>query len=816
MGPQLQQEIEFLTGRLGRIVREQAGAAVYRHFQRLSELATEVRRKGTPAQTRIKRLVERMELPETFQVIHAFTLYFQLVNLCEERARIRHLQSTDAPAQSVCRVFRDLRAAGIPPKKLQQCVDGLDIQSVLTAHPTEAKRRSVLSQILRLSGCFENPDEILETLWHTSQTRVQRVTPLDEVDNTLFFFDRTIIPAMARLYRDFDEEMKATFPTVRRKNAFLTFGSWVGGDRDGHPYVTTETSKLTLAHQNERILAHYDRECKLLLEELSHSVPDSSPAGRHASELAPDVRVSDPFQPAEWYRHQLVLIRQRLKGEYRNCDEFIRDLEGIRSVLLEQGANRAARGRITSLILQARVFGFHLATLDFRDHSGKLESAIGEIEEEMRTLAGLQERYGEAAAHRFVLSMTREASQLKSLLKVAGEAGARVDLVPLFETVDDLQGSPGIMEELWTDPEYRRHLESRSGIQEIMLGYSDSNKDGGYLAANWRLFQAQNELAGLAERQGIKVRFFHGKGGSIDRGGGASHRGLLAQPHASQDGRIRITDQGEVVSLKYSNPDIACRNLEQLTSAVISTQCLAEVQQEPEPEWIPILEELSGTSCSFYQDLIWGTSEFGRYFRQATPIDLIENLHIGSRPSRRSGSMDIRDLRAIPWVFSLTQSRHLISTWYGIGHSLERFVKGSPDGLAKLRDLYRNWRFFASILDNAEMSLAKTDLYIARRYSQLVEDAGVRKKIFTLIETEYNRSVEMILAVSERVSLLENQPVLAQSIRLRNPYVDPLNYLQIDLLREWRKERNDGKWEELRRALAQTVNGIAFGMKSTG
>jgi phosphoenolpyruvate carboxylase len=569
-------------------------------------------------------------------------------------------------------------------------------------------------------------------------------------------------------------------------------------------------------HQRARIIAHYDRQCDLLIEELTHSIPAGVRGSGERDEIAPDVRVSSPFQPAEWYRHQLVQIRRRLKDGYTGSAQFIDDLENIRATLRRQGAARAAAGRISDLITQARVFGFHLATLDFRDHSGKLRNAPQEIAGEMQTISALQQLHGEASARRFVLSMTREAGELRALLEIARAARARVDLVPLFETIDDLQRSPAIMRELWSGRAYRAHLKRRGNVQEIMFGYSDSNKDGGYLAANWHLFRAQTELAALAEREGVQVRFFHGKGGSIDRGGGSSHRGLLAQPHASQNGRIRITDQGEVVSLKYSNPDIACRNLEQLTSAVVATQCLPALQREPDPEWMACMEDLARESCAFYQQLIWGTPEFITYFRQATPIDLIEYLHIGSRPSRRNAGGDIRDLRAIPWVFSLTQSRHLISTWYGVGHSLEQFAAAAPGGLDRLRGLYQSWPFFASILDNAEMSLAKTDLAIARRYSLLVEDARVRDKIFGLIESEYERSVRMILAINRRGGVLENQPVLAQSIRLRNPFVDPLNYLQIDLLRKWRKARGHRQREQLRQALALTVNGIAFGMKSTG
>jgi phosphoenolpyruvate carboxylase len=351
-----------------------------------------------------------------------------------------------------------------------------------------------------------------------------------------------------------------------------------------------------------------------------------------------------------------------------------------------------------------------------------------------------------------------------------------------------------------------------------MVGYSDSNKDGGYLAANWFLYRAQKEMSRVAEEQGVKLRFFHGKGGTIDRGGGASYRSLRAQPHAAHDGRIRITEQGEVISLKYSNPEIAQRNLEQLTSAVIGVRCLPV----PEPlaaqlaQWELWMDQLARMAFEFYQKLVYQTPEFADYFWQATPIDLIEHLRLGSRPARRIQTADIRQLRAIPWVFAWTQSRHLLSAWYGVGHALHEFERHQPRGRAGLRDMYEHWPFFRALLDNAELSLAKTDLGIAAEYAAQVRSAAVREKIFGAIRREYRISVDMILRIKRRKELLEDQPVLAQSIHLRNPYVDPLNYLQIRFLARWRKATDQQRSEPLRRLLALTVNGIAFGMKSTG
>jgi phosphoenolpyruvate carboxylase len=526
-----------------------------------------------------------------------------------------------------------------------------------------------------------------------------------------------------------------------------------------------------------------------------------------------------PFQPYEGFRAQLSALRRKLRSGKAKLPEILGTLEEVRNGLLDQKAHRAANGRIQRLLTQVRSFGLHLAELDFRDHSGKLDSAEEEVVAELQAIREIQAAHGPRAAHRFIVSMTRSAQDLLQVSRLAARVGVRqLDVVPLFETIQDLENAPAILAELWSDSSYRAHLKRHGQVQEVMVGYSDSNKDGGYLAANWFLYRAQKEMSRLAEEQGVKLRFFHGKGGSIDRGGGGSYRSLRAQPHAAHDGRIRITEQGEVISLKYSNPAIAQRNLEQLTSAVIGIQCLpaSEPLLAQLSRWEGHMESLARLSFEFYQQLVYGTPEFATYFYQATPIDLIEHLRLGSRPARRLQSSDIRQLRAIPWVFAWIQSRHLLPAWYGVGHALDTFTRSEPGGLDRLRDMYEHWPFFRTLIDNAELSLAKTDLGIAAEYAAMVRSASVRQKIFGAIEQEYARSVELVLKVAQRHELLENQPVLAQSIALRNPYVDPLNYLQLRFLSRWRRVGEKQRTELLRRLLALTVNGIAFGMKSTG
>ncbi len=810
----LREEIAYLTGRLDAIIREQAGERVFRQLHRIRDLSIAGRQHDASARVNASAaLINQLRVEEAYQIAHAFSLFFQLVNFCEERARSRHLASHPAPPMSLHRLFRELKEAGVQPAKVQRCLDELEIQPVLTAHPTEAKRRIVLHQISRLARQWDNPDEVLEALWQTEEIRERRVGPLQEVETNAFYFDLAIFETVANFYAAFDAELAANYPTVLRSRPFLTFASWVGGDRDGNPLVTPDISRTAAQWHTCVLMDFYEREVAALAKELSHA---SSPLKRTAPAEPNEALI--PYQPYEVFRTQLAALRRKLRAGTATLKQIIGTLEDVQRGLIQQGARREAAGRIRRLLTQTRVFGRHMAELDFRDHSSKLDSAEGEVLAELRMIGRIQEEHGPHAANHFILSMTRGAADILKIHELSCRAEVYdIDLVPLFETIQDLENAPRTLAELWGNQNYRAHLRRRDMVQEVMVGYSDSNKDGGYLAANWFLYRAQKDMSCLADECGIKLRFFHGKGGTIDRGGGASHRSLRAQPHAAHGGRIRITEQGEVVSLKYANPAVAQRNLEQLTSAVIAVQCLpSDTPKEQLAAWEACMNKLARTSFDFYQQLVYRTPEFAEYFMQATPIDLIEHLRLGSRPARRAANADIRQLRAIPWVFAWTQSRHLVSAWYGLGHALEHFAGAEPDGLARLREMYQHWRFFKQLLDNAEVSLAKTELGIAREYAALVRSVSVRKQIFGLIEAEFERSVRLVLAVTQRKVLLENQPVLAESISRRNPYVDPLNFLQICFLARWRKAGENQRTETLRRLLALTVNGIAFGMKSTG
>jgi phosphoenolpyruvate carboxylase len=927
MNEQLRQEVRFLTTRLGAIVREQSGREVFSAIEVLRKVAKQIRqsskleegRQGGPLRVK-ERAVDRLSVEEASAVAHAFSLFFHLVNLCEERERIRHLRAHDqqengAP-MSLRHTFSELRRQHVPPAAVKKLLDSMHVEPVLTAHPTEAKRRSVLNHILRLGRTLDatcgalnaaaerEVDSWIEALWLTDEVREGVVTPEMESENARFFLERTIYDLAGIFWERFCAELSRHYPTLPEPTPFLSLGSWVGTDRDGNPFVTPETSLDAAEQVRLSILRYYREACNRMLAWASfpcreggfESAQSRCSADTLRREIERDMRrfpatrvFESIDQPSELFRRKLRIMMWRLErtaeralGAYVTPQEFAQELRKLAELLTAYPSPRIASLGPGRLRVASQVFGFHGASLDFRTHSRATRATADEVLrkanlptepnaariesiqkllfqppprssftadtlrvlDEFRALRTIQVRNGEAAAHRYVLSMTSSAADVWDVLLLARQTGllepkgsrfySRLDVIPLFETLDDLEAGPRIMEELFADPLYRRILRSRNDFQEVMLGYSDSVKDGGYVAANWGLFHAQKRLAQVAEKYGVRFSLFHGKGGTIDRGGGQSHRSIQAQPFAAPGGRLRITEQGEVVSLKYSNPDIAERNLEQLVTSVLDAHLLhfRRVEAARVPEWETYATELAAGSRDFYRKLVYETPEFVDYFRQATPIDLIEQIRLGSRPSRRWGASDLRDLRAIPWVFAWTQSRHLLPAWFGLGHAVEKFQRDhAPHGLDILRAMHEGWPFFFNLINNAEHSLAKTDLYIASLYAALVRPQKLGKKIFRDIEEEYHRSVRGVLDISGSSALLAGQHVLAESIRLRNPYVDPLNFLQTHFLERWRRERareqelgstsqksgpRKAKNSALFHLLQITVGGIAFGMKSTG
>ncbi|HKT10455.1 MAG TPA: phosphoenolpyruvate carboxylase [Terriglobia bacterium] len=898
MDETLRKEVRLLTTRLGALIQEQCGHKTFEAIENLRRLSKQLRQASDPAlEAAGDHEVRSLSVQRAADVAHAFSLFFHLVNLCEERQRIRrlrHYESGEIGApMSLRRTFSRFGKQDVRVEELARVLRSMRIEPVLTAHPTEAKRRSVFNHVLRIGRALESlggspehsieksVDPWIEALWLTEETRERSMTPDLEVENSLVFLERTIYDLAGIFWEQFVQEMDRFAPDLAREQCCIRFGSWVGTDRDGNPNVTTETSLKAAERLRRSILDYYIRRLDEFLSVISF--PCSRPAleRKISEDIERDMRrfpatraFESVDQPHEFYRRKIRIMRWRLertveraRGAYADAAEFDRDVELIERLLMEHPSPRVARLEPGRLHTAVQVFGFHSVSLDFRQHSSHLRRAADEILnasrlpvepedariesihsllaknprrlklspgarqtlEEFETLGQIQKRNGERATHRYILSMTNSAGNIWDVVLLGWQAGlvkpqsdgglqSSFDAIPLFETVDDLEAGPGILDQLLNDRHYRRLLRSRDNFQEVMLGYSDSVKDGGYFAANWALFRAQKRLWDVAEKHKIRLGFFHGKGGTIGRGGGQSHRSVQAQPYASPGGRMRITEQGEVISLKYANLEIAKRNIEQLVTSVLDTLLPAP---KPAPHqaqtgaWEEHAQEIALASCESYRSLVYETPGFIDFFRQATPIDLIESLRLGSRPSRRSNTRDVSELRAIPWVFAWTQSRHFIPAWYGLGHGLDKFLRShAPDGLDVLREMYRYWPFFGVIIDNAEASLAKTDLYIARRYDALCRPASLRKQISSRIEEEYERTVRCVLEITESKQLLERQPVLQESIRLRNPYVDPLNFLQIRFLEKWRREPQPSP--ELLRLLQITVGGVAFGMKSTG
>jgi len=894
--PRLRREVRLLTTRLGAIIREQSGREVFDTIEALRRFARRRREgggRGGSARGEV-RAVRGLTLPQASVVAHAFSLFFLLVNLCEERQRIRRLRmyarDPGGGPMTLRRTLRQLRCHHVPPAALRRFLASMRVEPVLTAHPTEARRRSVMNHLFRIADALDAGrgaadsalDEIdmhIEALWLTDEVRESGVTPATEVETALVFLERTLYALPERFHEALQAEVSRVFPDVTA-SPLLRFGSWVGADRDGNPSVTPAVTTAAAARLRQSILSYYRQRCEQMVNLLSCPVRRAPIAARMRAELMRDGRrfpVTRRFavidQPHELYRRKLRVMIWRLDrtarqrpGAYESAEAFGRDLRRLEALVAAHPGPRVARHGPGGLRAAVDVFGFHAASLDLRQHARLTRAAVdalltsarlprapeGErigsirrlllrradvpIPRGARPVLGeflaqrkIQIRYGEAASQRYIVSMTSACSDLWDVALLGRAAGlvepgrdgvvSHVDIVPLFETYDDLERCPAILDRVLSDALYRGLVASRGDAQEVMLGYSDSVKDAGYVAANFALYRAQKALGRVADRHGVRLTLFHGVGGTIDRGGAPSYRSIRAQPHAAPGGRIRITEQGEVVSQRYAHPAIALRSIEQLVTAILDGHLLAAERRDPRwqahlAEWEQIAESLAEMSRRQYRRLVYETPGFLQYFLQATPIDLVERLRLGSRRSRRTRSRGIEELRAIPWVFAWTQSRHCLPAWYGLGYALETFVRGLPRRREILRAMYQRWPFFAALLDNAEVSLAKTDLEIAGRYAAMVRPPRLRDAVFRQICAEYHRTTRHVLEVCNRTALLAQNPVLAESLRLRNPYVDPLNFLQLHFLTRWRRRRRGS--EELMRLLRTTAAGIAFGMKATG
>ena len=890
----VRQDVRELGELLGDVLEEQTSTEAFRTVEELRTDAIAYRRGETSSRESVRELVGELDADAESVVARAFTTYFELINLAEERERVRAIRNASQEGtleDGLRATVETLAEAGADVETVQRILDDVLIEPTFTAHPTEARRKTVKAKLRSIATDLETLDERrltdleredswrdvdaeVTSLWQTPQVRERRPEPLDEARNVQWYLDNILFDVVGEVYDELEQVLAEEYPEVDVPKLF-EFRSWAGSDRDGNPYVTPEVTEDTLAVQRSIVLTKYRTVLKRLSGVLSQDGSRIDTGAAFERSLAADrerlpgaAEEARERYPDEPYRQKLRLMRERLDrvddvrpGGYADAGELIADLEAVAASLENNGAEVVVDAYVEPLIRQADTFGFCLASLDLRDHQEMHTGAIAEALEsegvdyrsmsedervEFLTEAVLQEtpvidlentgdlsedasrvltrfskladwqrEYGAGAIDTYCISMTEEPSHALEVLFLADQAGVvslpdhcGIDVVPLLETEYALNGARRIMGTLYENEAYSQVLAARDGVQEIMLGYSDSNKENGFLAANWDLYKNQRRLADICDDFDVKMRLFHGRGGSISRGGGPMNRAMLALPNETVTGQIKFTEQGEAIAEKYANPRIAERNIEQMLNAQVRArhEALREPEEEVPAEWADAMDTMAAAAREEYRDLL-ESDGFVPYFEQATPITVIENLNLGSRPASRSDERTVEDLRAIPWVFSWTQSRCILPGWYSLAAGFDDYLDGGGD-LETLREMYREWPFFATTVDNAALSLARTDLEIAAEYADLAEP-DLRERFFPRLSAEYERAAELALDVSGRDRLLRRD-WLEESLRRRNPYVDPLNLLQTHLL------RHEHRTEAEERTLRLTVKGIAAGMKNTG
>lgn len=914
----LRRDIRFLASILGEVLVHQGGPELLDTVEQIREMSKSLRAKETPElYQQFKETLNRCGPEIRHQVIRAFAIYFQLVNIAEQNHRIRRKRDYDRTAGetvqpgSIESIIKELRLKDTPAEVIHDILHSISLELVMTAHPTEATRRDVLNihhriaeQMLQLDNpmlTYRERESLRElifaevlSLWQTDELRNRKPTVLDEVRNGLYYFDETLFDVLPEVYAELERCLAKYYPDVKwHVPNYLRFGSWIGGDRDGNPSVTADITMETLKLHRKLAIKKYQEKLKEIFRYMSFSTNIIKVSDELLASIEQDKASMQPDEENIWhnerepYRVKLSYMLEKLKNSanpkakppgsyYQTPDQFMADLQVIADSLRTHGADIAAKRLLNGLIRQVGLFGFHMATLDIRQHSKEHEMALAEIlskggytdnyseltedekielltnllndpnrivasEEDYsdstreclnvyRTVLAAQQEFGEGCIKSYLISMTQGVSDMLEVLVFCKEVGlyrrdangkviCTLQPVPLFETIDDLRGAPGIMSRLFSIPAYRETLESTQHTQEVMLGYSDSNKDGGVLPANWELQVALKKLTEVAGNFGVRIKFFHGRGGALGRGGMPLNRSILVQPPETLGAGIKITEQGEVLSQRYAMKGIAYRSLEQASWALIT---LAFMARHPQSDiqihkWESIMEELSNHALVKYQDLVFRDPDFLTFFKESTPLEEVGELNIGSRPSKRKNSDRFEDLRAIPWVFAWTQSRYLFPAWYAAGTALYQYYQGKPERLRQLQKMYAKWSFFRMTIDNLQMGLAKADLNIAWEYSKLVKDPQMSERIFNLIKQEYELTSEMILKITGQQHILDNVPRLQESIRLRNPYVDPMSYLQVQLLMELRAKREQGQEDEaLLREVLLTINGIAAGLRNTG
>lgn len=902
----LSDDVYLLAGLLGEVITSMAGEDAFELEEAARALAKRLRRGDDDAGRQLELLVNESGTDDLRILIRAFTNYFQLINLAEDNERIRrvrareHAEPDKARRGSIRQAVESMVEAGIDAEQMQEMLNRAQVRLVLTAHPTEARRRTVIAKLARIFAIIRELDErhalphevtrargllasTIAELWSSNELRGVSPTVLDEVRGVLVYLGSTLVQVIPRIYRDLEEALRDAYPGAEiTVPPFLTFGSWIGGDRDGNPFVTPDVTVEALRIMRDAALLLLDHRLTELSGRLSlsdamvkpsdHLQPLITRYTRRFPELAARLKRQNAGEP---YRQLVILMRERLRATregrengYGRASELLDDLRHIEIALREQSAGMIVGGELHDVIRLVEVFGFEFVKLDIREHSKRHGQALDEVfratrveehylglaepdrrallireindprplvpldldtlpdtarqvVETFRTIRWLKHHGYPDALESYIISGTDAPSDMLEVLllmketRLATDGGrdAQLRIAPLFEEGETLAASSETMRVMLDYPEYRSALASAGGVQEIMIGYSDSNKDVGYLASTWRLQQAQRRLAQFLEEQHVDYIFFHGRGGSIGRGGGPTNVAIMALPGDTVHGRIKMTEQGEVISTRYSTEPIAHRELELTVGAILAHTIAGDHIADPgkREHYEATMERMAEVSAAAYRELVYGDPEFSTFFHQATPIDAIARLQLGSRPAKRVQSDRIEDLRAIPWVFSWTQSRIILPGWYGLGSALEDAIE--RDGLDLLQEMERLWPFFTALLANAEMGLAKADLTVAHRYAELVRDESIRERIWERISDEFQRSVRTLTEIRNETALLDHDAVLQRSIERRNPYVDPLSYIQVELLERLRANPDD---DDVLQTLHLAVNGIAGGLKNTG
>jgi phosphoenolpyruvate carboxylase len=902
----LRDDIRLLGRILGDTVRDQEGADVFDLVERIRTTSIRFHRdEDRVARRELEQILDGMSISETVRIVRAFSYFSHLANIAEDQNNIRQMRSRiakGAEAGVLATTLAHAKAAGIDADALRSFFKSALVSPVLTAHPTEVRRKSTMDREMEVASLLDRRERValtaeeaaasdeqlrreVLTLWQTNLLRRTKLTVLDEVANGLSFYDYTFLHEVPRLIDALEDRLEeGGEQPVAELASFLRMGSWIGGDRDGNPFVTADVMRGTLRLQSSLVMQFYLNELHVLGSELSIAahLADVSEELRTLAERSPD---TSPHRSGEPYRLAVSGIYARLTATaelleveitrrpvgraapYDSVRQLQADLDVLHRSLISNNARVIARGRLRLLRRAVDCFGFHLARLDIRQNSAVHERTVAELMDaanpgmsylalgeearislltnELRSTRSLvsqfvkysdetmgelnvfhaaaeaHAKFGSDAISQCIISMCKGMSDMLEVAVLLKEVGlvnpsgrCAINIVPLFETIEDLQASSGIMDRMLSLHDYRRLVDSRGSVQEVMLGYSDSNKDGGFVTSGWELYKAEIGLVEVFERHHVRLRLFHGRGGSVGRGGGPSYDAIIAQPGGAVNGQIRITEQGEIISSKYSNAEVGRNNLEILAAATLEASLLQPRRSAPRREYLVAMDELSQLAFKAYRGLVYETDGFVDYFWASTVINEIATLNIGSRPASRKQTRAIEDLRAIPWVFSWAQCRLMLPGWYGFGSAVEQWIAEHPQqGMPFLKELYSEWPFFRMLLSNMDMVLAKSSIAIASRYAELVPDQALRENIFGRIRREWHASIATLLAIMGQDRLLQGNPLLERSVRHRFPYLDPLNHVQVELLREHRAQNPD---EQVLRGIQLTINGISAGLRNTG